>query len=98
MVSEAAALGHAARVLRLIAGGQDASVRHRVREGFIDHDAHEFTPIETERYIDALYTSGFFDLVSYSLQQQQGHQYKLLVHVREKPYSPHFLKTTLGFS
>lgn len=59
---------------------------------------HEFTPSETERYIDALYTSGFFDLVSYSLQQQQGHQYKLLVHVREKPYSPHFLKTTLGFS
>ena len=59
---------------------------------------HEFTPIETERYIDELYTSGFFDLVSYSLQQQQGHQYKLLVHVREKPYSPHFLKTTLGFS
>ena len=59
---------------------------------------HEFTPTETERYIDALYTSGFFDLVSYSLQQQQGNHYKLLVHVREKPYSPHFLKTTLGFS
>lgn len=58
----------------------------------------EFTPAETERYIDALYTSGYFDLVSYSLQQQQGNQYKLIVHVREKPYSPHFLKTTLGFS
>jgi NTE family protein len=58
----------------------------------------EFTSAETERYIDELYTSGFFDLVSYSLQQQQGHQYKLIVHVREKPYSPHFLKTTLGFS
>ena len=45
-VSEAAALGHAARVLQLIAGGQDASLRHRVREGVIDHDAHAFTPIE----------------------------------------------------
>ena len=58
----------------------------------------EFTPAQTERYIDELYTSGYFDLVSYSLQQQQGNQYKLIVHVREKPYSPHFLKTTLGFS
>jgi NTE family protein len=58
----------------------------------------EFNAAETARYIDALYTSGFFDLVSYSLQQQQGHRYTLTVHVREKPYSPHFLKTTLGFS
>lgn len=58
----------------------------------------EFTPAQTERYIDELYTSGYFDLVSYSLQQQQGNQYKLIVQVREKPYSPHFLKTTLGFS
>ena len=39
----------------------------------------EFTPAETERYIDELYTSGFFDLVSYSLQQQQGHYVHSLV-------------------
>ena len=58
----------------------------------------EFNSAETARYIDALYTSGFFDLVSYSLHQQQGHSYTLTVHVREKPYSPNFLKTTLGFS
>jgi NTE family protein len=54
--------------------------------------------LETERYIDQLYTSGYFDLVSYSLVQQQGDQYTLVVQVREKPYSPHFMKTTLGFS
>lgn len=58
----------------------------------------EFSSAETERYIDELYTSGFFDLVSYSLEQVQGAQYKLVVQVREKPYSPHFMKTTLGFS
>ncbi|PVE41801.1 patatin-like phospholipase family protein [Limnohabitans planktonicus] len=58
----------------------------------------EFSSVETERYIDELYTSGYFDLVSYSLQQQQGDQYKLIVQVREKPYSPHFMKSTLGFS
>lgn len=58
----------------------------------------DFGVAETERYIDELYTSGFFDLVSYSLHQQQGRRYKLVVQVREKPYSPHFLKTTLGFS
>lgn len=58
----------------------------------------EFSSVETERYIDGLYTSGFFDLVSYSLEQVHGSQYKLIVQVREKPYSPHFMKTTLGFS
>ena len=45
-VSEAAALGHAARALQLIAAGQDASVGHPVRAGLIDHEAHEFTPVE----------------------------------------------------
>jgi len=58
----------------------------------------EFSSVETGRYIDQLYTSGYFDLVSYSLVQQQGDQYTLVVQVREKPYSPHFMKTTLGFS
>ena len=58
----------------------------------------EFSSVEAERYIDQLYTSGYFDLVSYSLVQQQGDQYTLVVQVREKPYSPHFMKTTLGFS
>jgi len=58
----------------------------------------EFSSAQTERYIDQLYTSGFFDLVSYSLEQQQGDRYTLVVQVREKPYSPHFMKTTLGFS
>lgn len=58
----------------------------------------EFSSVETERYIDELYTSGYFDLVSYSLEQLQGDQYALVVQVREKPYSPHFMKTSLGFS
>jgi len=58
----------------------------------------EFSSVETERYIDELYTSGYFDLVSYSLEQLQGDRYTLVVQVREKPYSPHFMKTSLGFS
>jgi NTE family protein len=58
----------------------------------------EFSPQQAERYMDELYTSGYFDLVSYSLAQQQGARYKLIVKVREKPYSPHFFKTTMGFS
>ena len=60
--------------------------------------AQEFSAQRVERYMDELYTSGYFDLVSYSLVQQQGDAYKLLVTVREKPYSPHFFKTTMGFS
>lgn len=58
----------------------------------------EFSPQQAERYMDALYTSGYFDLVSYTLEQLQGQKYKLIVQVREKPYSPHFFKTTMGFS
>jgi NTE family protein len=48
--------------------------------------------------IDWLYTSGYFERVSYSLQQIQDEQYALLIHVQEKPYGPHFFKTSLGFS
>ena len=58
----------------------------------------EFSPQQAERFMDELYTSGYFDLVSYTLAQLQGNRYKLIVTVREKPYSPHFFKTTMGFS
>lgn len=58
----------------------------------------EFSPQQAELFMDELYTSGYFDLVSYSLEQLQGAQYKLIVTVREKPYSPHFFKTSMGFS
>lgn len=58
----------------------------------------EFSASQAERYMDELYTSGYFDLVSYTLEQQRGDRYKLIVKVREKPYSPHFFKSTLGFS
>jgi NTE family protein len=58
----------------------------------------EFSVQQAERYMDELYTSGYFDLVSYTLEQQLGERYKLIVKVREKPYSPHFFKSTLGFS
>lgn len=58
----------------------------------------EFSAQQAERYMDELYTSGYFDLVSYTLEQQLGERYKLIVKVREKPYSPHFFKSTLGIS
>ena len=45
-VSEAAAMGQAARTLQLIAEGQDANGRHRVREELLDHASHDLTPIE----------------------------------------------------
>lgn len=57
-----------------------------------------FSAQQVERYMDELYTSGYFDMVSYSLVQQQDDAHELLVTVREKPYSPHFFKTTMGFS
>ncbi|OYU10921.1 MAG: hypothetical protein CFE38_15125 [Comamonadaceae bacterium PBBC1] len=78
-------------------GHQDVSAQF-IQEALAGLLGQEFKPKEAERHIDALYTSGYFELVSYSLAQVQGDQYKLVVHVREKPYSPHFMKSTLGFS
>ncbi|MEK7344596.1 MAG: patatin-like phospholipase family protein [Pseudomonadota bacterium] len=57
-----------------------------------------FQPKEVADLIDKLYTSGYFEQVSYSLAQMHGDQYVLNVHVREKPYGPHFIKSSLGFS
>ncbi|PUE07032.1 hypothetical protein B9Z51_14120 [Limnohabitans sp. T6-5] len=86
------------RIVGIEAKGQSDVSQAYIRSVLSPLLEQEFSAVETERYIDELYTSGFFDLVSYSLQQQQGDQYKLIVQVREKPYSPHFMKTTLGFS
>lgn len=86
------------RIVAIEAKGQKDVPEAYIRSMLSPMLDQEFSSVEIERYIDELYTSGFFDLVSYSLQQQQGEQYKLIVQVREKPYSPHFMKTTLGFS
>jgi len=48
--------------------------------------------------VDNLYTSGFFERVSYRLEQLHDDQYGLVVEVQEKSYGPHFFRTSLGFS
>ena len=45
-VSEAAALGRAARVVELIAAGQDPNGRLHVRPGILDADGHDLQPLE----------------------------------------------------
>ncbi len=45
-VSEAAALGEAARALQLMAAGQDPNAALYVSAGLLDHDAHHLTPID----------------------------------------------------
>jgi hypothetical protein len=45
-VSEAAALGHAARALQLIASGQNPNTLLHIREGIVDRDGHDLTPID----------------------------------------------------
>ena len=86
------------RIVVIEAQGQQDVSSQFIQAALAPLLGQEFKTNDAERHIDALYTSGFFDLVSYSLTQLQGDQYKLVVHVREKPYSPHFLKTTMGFS
>lgn len=58
----------------------------------------DFASATAAERVDWLYTSGYFERVSYSLTQIRDEQYALLVHVQEKPYGPHFFKTSLGFS
>ena len=48
--------------------------------------------------IDWLYTSGYFEQVSYRLEQLRDEHYALVVRVVEKPYSPHFFKAGFGLS
>lgn len=86
------------RIVAIEAQGQQDVSPDFIKTAMAPLLAQEFKTKDIERYIDVLYTSGFFDLVSYSLKQLQGDQYQLVVHVREKPYSPHFVKTTMGFS
>ena len=74
-----------------------------VPERFIENSmatlvGQDFRADETARHIDALYTSGYFETVHYALEHLKDGQYQLVVHVREKPYAPHFMKTSLGFS
>jgi hypothetical protein len=45
-ISEAAAMGNAARALQLIAAGQDVNGRLQVREGILDRAGHDLAPIE----------------------------------------------------
>jgi NTE family protein len=86
------------RIVAIEAQGHHDVSAHYIQNALAPLLGLEFKPKDAERYIDALYTSGFFDLVSYSLVHQQGDQYTMLVRVREKPYSPYFMKTTMGFS
>lgn len=45
-VSEAAALGHAARALELMAAGQNPNGRFHVRPGMLDSGEHDLRPLE----------------------------------------------------
>lgn len=45
-LAEAAALGHAARAIKLIASGQAVNDRFEIRAGILDHDTHQLTPID----------------------------------------------------
>lgn len=60
-----------------------------------------YNPLQTEASIDALYTTGYFERVSYALENEPSsdgnERTTLLVDVREKPYGPNIFKTSFGF-
>ena len=80
-----------------VEGTEDVSERF-VRHAFAPLLGQAFDAAAVAQQVDRLYTSGFFERVSYSLTQLQDDDYALWVHVQEKPYGPHFFKTSLGFS
>lgn len=57
----------------------------------------DFDPNDVAERVDWLYTSGFFEGVTYGLEHLENEKYALIINVREKPYGPHFFKTSLGF-
>ena len=69
-----------------------------VAAGFQELQGRQFSAQAVGRVIDQIYTSGYFERVSYSLEQIHDGRYALLVDVHEKPYGPHYFKTSLGFS
>jgi len=69
-----------------------------VSAGFRELKGKQFSAQSVARVIDQLYTSGYFERVSYSLEQIHDGRYALLVDVNEKPYGPHYFKTSLGFA
>ncbi|MGV0958672.1 MAG: patatin-like phospholipase family protein [Limnohabitans sp.] len=80
-----------------VSGNQDVPASHVERE-MAPLLGQPFHPQQVAQRIDRLYTSGYFEQISYSLEPMQGEPYALHVHVQEKPYGPHFVKTSLGFS
>ena len=69
-----------------------------VAAGFEALRGRQFSAQAVARAIDHLYTSGYFERVSYSLEQLHDGRYALLVDVQEKTYGPHYFKSSLGLA
>jgi len=80
-----------------VTGNQDVPASY-IQERMSPLIGKEMSDSGIAKLIDQLYTTGHFERVSYSLEHIQGDRYAVVVDVNEKPYGPHFLKTSLGFS
>ena len=78
--------------------GTEHTNAHYVAAGFESLRGRQFSAPAVAEAIDRLYTSGYFERVSYSLEQMHDGHYALLVDVQEKTYGPHYFKTSLGFA
>lgn len=80
-----------------VTGARDVSVGY-IEQSMASLVGKPFRTEETARLVDRLYTSGFFEQVSYAVEQVEAERYELVVNVNEKPYGPHYFKTSIGFS
>jgi NTE family protein len=78
-------------------GNQDVPARY-VTDRLAMLRGREYRATEVGTQMDELYSTGHFERVNYQVLQLSDEHYELVVDVNEKPYGPHFFKTSLGLS
>lgn len=56
-----------------------------------------YAPSQVNKLLDRMYTSGFYERISYELNPLIDGTHEILVSLSEKNYGPNYLKTSFGF-
>ena len=56
-----------------------------------------YSPIQVNQIIDRMYTSGYYERISYELIPLADGTHEMIVSLNQKNYGPNYLKTSFGF-
>lgn len=56
-----------------------------------------YSPSQVSQIFDRMYTSGYYERISYDLNPLADGSYEMVVSLNEKTYGPNYLKTSFGF-